>query len=172
MKQCKKVKYAQRYHDGELSAWENEMFEKHLAGCAGCKAYSEEILSISAAIGRKMPAEPPLHFAEKIIRQTVGSAPARAKEYFWETVGGLSRRFIPATLLLCCVMSVAAFLTLQSDGSAAASQNYSGSYYFYSFEKHEKAFLASEDGIAVGHLYTALKYNKTDRTTEQNGVSE
>jgi predicted anti-sigma-YlaC factor YlaD len=165
MKRCRKLKTAQRYIDGELTAAGNESFEAHLATCCDCRNYYDETLALKTAISHKQPAAPPYLFEEKLLRNVSEAGTARPAEYFWDTVGALSRKLIPATLLLCFVMSVTAIITLPSSLNVRQTRTAVSSYYNYSFKNHEKAFLASDGEKALGNLYTALNYKKTAATT-------
>ncbi|MFA6451526.1 MAG: zf-HC2 domain-containing protein [bacterium] len=155
MGHCKKIKLAQRYADGEMAARERAVFESHAAVCGVCRAYLKEVESLKSAIGREQAANPPYLFEEKIIRLAGEMKPPRPGELFWENVGSVSRRYIPATALACLLMFFVAFAALRTDDSAATVAR-ADIYYNFPFENHEKALLASDSESAAENLYTSL----------------
>lgn len=61
MNECKRIREAHRYHDGEFSPEEAARFEAHLRACAACRAELEAVASLSMilddAVGAVMPQE-------------------------------------------------------------------------------------------------------------------
>ncbi len=168
MKKCKKIMTAQRYIDGELSDVGKQRFETHLAGCEECKAFCAETLVLKSVLAQKERVAPLAYFAEKVLRKASEAEPARRNEYLWETMGAMSRRFVPAAALLCCILFVSAVITLRSlSVTTVQTPRYGDAYYAYSLGTNEKAFLTGEDDTAAGHLFKALEYNVSDGTTSQ-----
>ncbi len=168
MKKCKRIMTAQRYFDGELNAAERERFESHLAMCEVCRAYYAEAHVLKSVIAQKQRVAPPEDFAAKVLKKAADAGTARKNEFFWDTVGALSRRLVPVAALLCCILLMSAVITLRSISvSSYRTAQYVDTYYAYSLGTNEKAFLASEDEVAVGHLFKALKYNVSDETGKQ-----
>jgi hypothetical protein len=155
MIRCGKKIMAQRYADGELPARKRAAFESHAAGCGDCRAYLSEMESYKRLIGGEQAANTPYLFEEKLMRLADEAKPARPGELFWENVGAVSRRYIPATALACLLMFFVSFATLRTDTAATALAR-ADIYYSFPFENHEKALLASDDESAAENLYTSL----------------
>jgi len=104
---------------GALPELENELLERHLAGCESCRAEVDELKPVTAAMARSVPqveAPPSLKSnlmeivnAEAAARaQTVPAAPARRRERrsFGSWVAGLQPRMAAAMALAVLALGV------------------------------------------------------------------
>lgn len=166
MKSCKYAMLAQRHADGELRAGEHEIIEAHLPSCGECRSRFDEILAFNAVFGRKKAAAPQRDLASAILNKLEVWNTGRQKDYFWETLGAMSRMFIPAAALVCVMMVILLLVTInaQNRTRTVPPENY---YMSAHLKNHEQVFLAGKDEHETGGFYTVLVENTDYDTSGQ-----
>lgn len=66
MNECKRIREAHGYHDGELSPEEATRFEAHLRNCAACRAELEAVGALSMLLDDAVGAELPQDVADRL----------------------------------------------------------------------------------------------------------
>lgn len=158
MKRCKQIMTAQRYIDGELPDRARKKFEAHLAGCSDCKTFCRETQSIKTLFNDNPAALPSFNRQFAIIRNVEVMTLAGRKEYLWETIGNISRKFIPATAVLCLAMLFLVIMKFPAKTSVSSTYD-EGHYLSNALDSREKAFLSEDDKTAAGSLYYILASN-------------
>ena len=116
--------------EGELSARDARLVEKHLEGCAGCRAFADKLTAVEHSLVRLAPIEPRADFTIAVMAN-IAAMPVPARQ--------------PARLWWLVVADIALWLAL---GALTAI----GAIRWKTLAAGAGAF-AAKVGIAVGTLY-------------------
>ncbi|MBN1794039.1 MAG: zf-HC2 domain-containing protein [Candidatus Omnitrophica bacterium] len=143
---CKKVKdlILTDYSDGRLDAAGNEAVRRHLAACAGCRAFAEEVQkTVVEPLRRQAPEMPPARVWEMIERR-IGEDDALPLQES-ENIGDLIVRALlglrPAAAVVFAACLIVAFFVISQRTSENAIEEYLA---------EQGSFLMASNGEANG----------------------